>query len=302
MLIIGSLFEQIKEAWIKGKFHFCYKFRTRTLIRYHLFFSVSQCSSSSRGKHLVMLALNKQLKEKLRVVTLEHSRSSRKKIEIQTQGVDVKQKDRDPDYVPNSDNEHDNSSANESDAVAEPKQATSPTKKIHILSNVILNEAHNNANDDLEVDSAHSLITESTDTNHNNNNTMDIIKYVLQDIINTTVDKAEGKLYTKEGNMRKRRKFDEPPIERKRQKTETYRRDHQIKKPCKCALNCARKITYTRQKDINKQYWMLPKEQQKQFIFTCVKKSIKKKEKLRNKLQKGFILTNITYSLRKMKK
>lgn len=87
-------------------------------------------------------------------------------------------------------------------------------------------------------------------------------------------------MYTKKGTIRKRRIFDTTTAERKKQKRSSIMSDHKIKKACNknvCILKCSEKIKETRQTDINKQYWDLDKQSQRLFVHSCVKKLSKKK-------------------------
>ncbi|CAH0552235.1 unnamed protein product [Brassicogethes aeneus] len=188
--------------------------------------------SGSRCQRMVSLALNMQLKEKLNVI-----RSSNQ--------INKAKRNNDPDYVPGLSSELSHTSGSESDPSYEDRQITSSSKKVHILSNVLLvapasvNQADLNTPNYLNVD-------EEDCTGNPQENLSDIepeeIEFnpvqvfirenILQKIIDKAVKKAESKLYTKTGEIRKRKKFEEPLVERKKQKIESYKRAHEVKKSC----------------------------------------------------------------------
>lgn len=182
----------------------------------------------------------------------------------------TKHQEEDPDYAPGaceSDSSLDsNSSKNKQ------KQIKLLADKINNLSDVIIVPPASSQNIH-KVCLASSFEREST----SDTNIPEFINNILQDIVNMAAVSAETKMYTKKGDKRKRRQFEQPLTERKRQKVEDYARKHYVKKACKCKMNCARKIKYTRQKDINRQYWLLPKDQQRQFALSCVKRSAKQR-------------------------
>ncbi|KAK4879538.1 hypothetical protein RN001_007684 [Aquatica leii] len=80
-----------------------------------------------------------------------------------------------------------------------------------------------------------------------------------------------------------RKMFDDSPVKKKEAKKAKYQQEHSVKKNCCCKLQCSSKITCTRQKDINSQFWNLSKDQQKLFIFNLVKKFEKKRNTTKNK-------------------
>nr|CAI5850497.1 unnamed protein product [Callosobruchus analis] len=235
---------------------------------------------------MVSLALNIQLKEKLNVI-----RSSKQ--------VNKVKRNEDPDYVPGLSNGSDNARGNESSDPSYKFSQVTPPKQIHVLSDVIVVPKSVNQPDSNTLVTSYSTVQDCEENLQENScNTQPeeidfnpvqvfIRENILQDIINKSVQKSESKLYTKTGQLRKRKRFEEPLAERKKQKIESYRRAHEVKDPCQCKLNCTQKISHTRQRDINGQYWQLPKEQQKQFIWDSVKqfKKIGAQQKVKHHLE-----------------
>nr|CAI5862463.1 unnamed protein product [Callosobruchus analis] len=211
---------------------------------------------------MVSLALNIQLKEKLNVI-----RSSKQ--------VNKVKRNEDPDYVPGLSNGSGNARGNESSDPSYKFSQVTPPKQIHVLSDVIVVPKSENLQENL-------CNTQPEEIDFNPVQVF-IRENILQDIINKSVQKSESKLYTRTGQLRKRKRFEEPLAERKKQKVESYRRAHEVKDPCQCKLNCTQKISHTRQRDINGQYWQLPKEQQKQFIWDSVKQFKKNRSTTKNK-------------------
>ncbi|VEN39228.1 unnamed protein product [Callosobruchus maculatus] len=224
--------------------------------------SGSRCNSGSRCARMVSLALNIQLKEKLDVIR-------------RSKQINNAKRNKDPDYVPGLSNELGNRSGSETNRSYEYSQITSPSTKIHIVSNIMV------APPATVIQENVFDIMEPKEKEFNSIEVF-IREDILQDIIDKSVEKAESKLYTKTGKIRKRKIFEEPLVERKKQKIERYRRAHEVKKACKCKLSCSQKISYTRQKHINEQYWLLPKQQQKQFVLERVKQCKKGRSTTKN--------------------
>nr|CAI5849076.1 unnamed protein product [Callosobruchus analis] len=238
--------------------------------------------SGSRCKRMVSLALNIQLKEQLNVI-----RSSKQ--------VNKVKRNEDPDYVPGLSNGSGNARGNESSDPSYKFSQVTPPKQIHVLSDVIVVPKSVNQPDSNTLVTSYSTVQDceenlqedlcNTQPEEIDFNPVQVFirENILQDIINKSVQKSESKLYTKTGQLRKRKRFEEPLAERKKQKIESYRRAHEVKDPCQCKLNCTQKISHTRQRDINGQYWQLPKEQQKQFIWDSVKQFKKNRSTTKNK-------------------
>ncbi|KAF2884253.1 hypothetical protein ILUMI_21905 [Ignelater luminosus] len=113
------------------------------------------------------------------------------------------------------------------------------------------------------VDNANNVIQANKDENVKNStavtstllsDTEQHMQAVLVDIINTAVQKSERKLCSKQGELRKRRKFDESPTEKKKIKKEQYINNHKVKGACNCKLKCSTNLTPSRQAAINQQY------------------------------------------------
>ncbi|XP_050505580.1 uncharacterized protein LOC126883909 [Diabrotica virgifera virgifera] len=104
---------------------------------------------------------------------------------------------------------------------------------------------------------------------------------ILEDAVKKASHTSERELYTRKGELRKRRKFEEMPSERQVKKIKIYIDNHNVKEVCKCPMNCHRKISKTRRESINKQYWTLSKDQQRLFIFKCTKKFPKRRDTLK---------------------
>nr|CAI5861903.1 unnamed protein product [Callosobruchus analis] len=238
--------------------------------------------SGSRCNRMVSLALNIQLKEKLNVI-----RSSKQ--------VNKVKRNEDTDYVPGLSNGSGNARGNESSDPSYKFSQVTPPKQIHVLSDVIVVPKSVNQPGSNTLVTSYSTVQDCEENLQENLcNTLPeeidfnpvqvfIRENILQDIINKSVQKSESKLYTKTGQLRKRKRFEEPLAERRKEKIESYRRAHEVKGPCQCKLNCTQKISHTRQRDINGQYWQLPKEQQKQFIWDSMKQFKKNRSTTKNK-------------------
>lgn len=101
----------------------------------------------------------------------------------------------------------------------------------------------------------------------------------LIDSIVATAETRSSLKFTKKGTLRKRKKIEVPPAERKRQKLISIAEAHSIKKGCSehCILKCSARIPDERRISINKQYWLLDKEKRNNFLFSCVKRFDKKR-------------------------
>lgn len=73
------------------------------------------------------------------------------------------------------------------------------------------------------VEQEDSLSDMEAEENQFNTVQVFIRENILPEIINKAVDKSESKLYTKTGEIRKRKKFEEPLVERKKQKIELHK-------------------------------------------------------------------------------
>lgn len=102
--------------------------------------------------------------------------------------------------------------------------------------------------------------------------TFEIVQEIVDIILERVDSNKKSLLYTNKGEIRKRRKFDVPPKERKSLKLKEKVQGHGIKKPCRemCTKGCAKKITYARQKVINNEYWQMNTTEQSTFVYNNV--------------------------------
>ncbi|VEN45326.1 unnamed protein product [Callosobruchus maculatus] len=108
---------------------------------------------------------------------------------------------KDPDYAPGLSNELSNRSESEMNRCDEYSQITSPSTRIHIVSNImVVPPPRENVSDIIEPKEIEFSSIE-----------VFIREHILQDII-------ESKLYTKAGKIRESRKFEGPLVEGKKQK------------------------------------------------------------------------------------
>lgn len=244
------------------------------------FYILFVCSNlkMNRGKRLLMLALmNKNLQEKFKT-----ERSSGEKRKNETYDLD---------YVPESDESSDSSSCETEKKIVERHQKRHSSeiaqKKIKILSDITIESScshqpdanfivlENDYQENTNFDIANNF---SSGTNDESKNLRIVyIQSLLQDIFDNCMNIVERKLYTKTGELRKRKKYEDSPQERKRKKLQKYIKDHYVKESCKCPLKCGSKVTFERRIDINKQYWSMSHEEQKNFIYSKIKKFAKKR-------------------------
>ncbi|CAH1099867.1 unnamed protein product [Psylliodes chrysocephalus] len=85
---------------------------------------------------------------------------------------------------------------------------------------------------------------------------------------------------TKKGEQRRRKKFKYSTEKRKIIKRNKLRDSHSVRDGCgdQCKKKCNRKINQERRTDINNQFWNLDREQQHQFMLSCISQtSVKRK-------------------------
>ncbi|KAF2905965.1 hypothetical protein ILUMI_00196 [Ignelater luminosus] len=175
---------------------------------------------NNRGKHIVWLALNLRFRNRIKQI---------KKTNFRTYNYsdDGNFDNQDADYFPSEQTESD------SDELMKPFEKP----KFCILSEVTIHQKYKSNEPYLEphVDNANNVIQANKDQNVKkptavtSTDTEQHMQAVLVDIINMEVQKSERKLYTKQGELRKRRKFDESPTERKKIEKEQYINNHKVK-------------------------------------------------------------------------
>lgn len=111
----------------------------------------------------------------------------------------------------------------------------------------------------------------------------EVVVNLLNNIIKNVVETSEKNqltYYTKEGKVRKRKKYHTSLQERKKQKTDETIAKHGVQETCRenCTKKCSQTIDISRQSAINKEFWELTYEEQRQFIFSSAKKIIKKRK------------------------
>ncbi|CAG9773211.1 unnamed protein product [Ceutorhynchus assimilis] len=106
----------------------------------------------------------------------------------------------------------------------------------------------------------------------------DIIRTILTEVVEKVVGVERQLNFTKEGTVRKRKRYDIPLKDRKKMKLIKIVDKHDLKENCNenCKKLCQKNINRDRQKYINTEYWKLNKQEQKSFIFSKVEKTIKK--------------------------
>lgn len=108
----------------------------------------------------------------------------------------------------------------------------------------------------------------------------DVIE-TAQNIIDDAPETATS--YTKEGNLRKRKKYNINKETRKRIKLNQMKENHKLLPPCdpeKCKKKCNSKISEPRRSEINKQFWNLSWLERRTFIFnTCKRFAVKRRPK-----------------------
>lgn len=263
--------------------------------------------SNSRSKLLLSLALNKEFRDK--VDSYKRKRPSR---EIKSQDSDYEvgltKKTRKPLTVPSKRQRisqldtQDHLNANEiiksyihdvilSDILnrvfqeLDLKSNSESYKKINIISDLLLTSPHVAVSSvdrisheqEGEVNTLFELDNEDQNELYANC-TATFIRNFLDSIVMKATELVEAKAYTKRGSLRQRKKYDVNLLVRKEQKREKYSKKHYVKGSCVCKKKCSQKITYTRQKHLNTQFWALPTtEEQKLFAMSCVEKLEKKR-------------------------
>lgn len=240
-------------------------------------------SSCSRSKRILTLALNKDLQKKIESFKIPKCRKA-------------SNSDSDPEYFPDNASESSDKTGDTPQKKLKLQSTPGISKKVCILQNIVLRSPyHNNTkNEQNSLDQQNTNNNKQTAYNLENTNNIQqtpttyqdtftslndyISKTILEPIITHAVDLAEENLYKKkDGTLRKRKKYSESKIERKKQKHNKYLKDHYVQKICKCSLKCLNQIKYERQKSINQQFWKMSKNEQNMFVSSCIKKSLKKR-------------------------
>lgn len=154
-------------------------------------------------------------------------------------------------------------------------------------------ELNDNMEEELQNKTKHSMseIEENcegrVDDDQESETETDVIKSVLSDILGKVTDQVAGEMkkqYTKKGNLRKRKLFEETLVERKKRKIEERVALHDVKLPCneKCRLKCPTIFDLERQTQINKSFWEMSNTQQRTFVFGCIKRFTKQHKPVAN--------------------
>lgn len=224
---------------------------------------------ASRGKMLLTLALNQQLKEKIK----DYSSN---------QPLQKKQKfDEDEDYIPESNNNSDNSStdgsANEHSVEDHDKETRKP--KINILDNVLITPPNATAvNVPPSLSHEHEPLPLEDDIN-NTLTLVDFVQDIISDILDNVMQELNMMMFTKKGTLRQRRKHIFKVKERKSMNVLATKSNHQLKSVCndKCPKKCKEKITFSTRLIINKEFWLMGKKEQKNFILNSTTHTIPKR-------------------------
>lgn len=230
----------------------------------------------SRGKKIVSMVLNKKLQEK--ISQLKSNREPKQS----------SNDDDDPDYLP---------LYYDSSSVSSHHSDVSDLENYSEYGNQIANDGTKFENEEyripIEPDKSTRITILSDITlgpisgNHmaqgreNNQETMfeenemwikNMLISVVKQVVNMR-ENLEKYVYTKKGIIRKRKMFEAPLVERKKQKLQEKKKMHTVKLPCmKCIKNCPKKINVDRQEEINSQFWEMNNTNQRSFVFGCIRK------------------------------
>lgn len=151
--------------------------------------------------------------------------------------------------------------------------------KINIISDILLHKSQ-------------ETLAEETVNENPTEFIADFLNNVIEDAIEIC-EKNQLNKFTKEGKIRKRKIRDPIPLEeRKKHKREETIAKHAIQETCKenCRKKCSKVIDTNRQNAIHCEFWTLNYEQQRQFIFSSVKKIDKKRTTDRNSRRSNTIV------------
>lgn len=221
---------------------------------------------SSRSRKMLTLALNMQLAESHKETQLK-----RKKFNSRVAETD------DTDYVPknldevNSDSE---GSENEGDFITKRKG------RVNIISNTLVQPVQLN----LHVTAENQMDNELIERN-DNDDLYEIDQYTyfyneIKNIVFNAVKISDKRMYTKKGDIRKRKSYDISVSDRKKIKLNATKEKHQISGSCSksCPKKCSTNIPENRRLDINIQFWCLNREDQRNFMLNnTAKRPVKRK-------------------------
>lgn len=232
-------------------------------------------------KMLQLLALNKRQKEKI---------ADKKRHLLQIKNSTTLRGD-DPDYIPTDDSDTEMTEADathENNNLDKEKPSEEPKPKIIVLSNVLLTTSEkideppkNKPNtSDVKLWQNNFLVVPKDEDGKENNDIINVVTDILKNIVNNALYKSEQKTLTKKGTIRKRKKFDLSPTERKKIKISGKIEKHCVKQVCgnTCSRHCCKKINEHRRTEINKEFWKLNVNEQKNFIFHSVSQQATKRK------------------------
>lgn len=168
----------------------------------------------------------------------------------------------------------------------------------------------NNIIDNINIDSDYvpsddcgdDLLNNSCDSDGMNENIEHVIKELLSEIINKIGNEEQElpkrSIYTKKGQIRKRKIYETSVAERKEQKLQAVVNSHEVKTTCtNCRLKCPQKINSNRQEAINKEFWSLSRPEQQLSLMGCMNKISKKRSTTntynRNSRRKNSFIYNL---------
>ncbi|CAG9773557.1 unnamed protein product [Ceutorhynchus assimilis] len=128
----------------------------------------------------------------------------------------------------------------------------------------------------------------------NNNNVIVLVTEIVDILIGAAIEQSENReasLYTKTGQLRKRRRFSTSLQSRKKQKVEDKKNKHLLKDPCgdKCKKRCTKKISEEQRANINLNFWQLTDLEQKTFVLNMTeRKNTKRKASLDSRRSMSF--------------
>lgn len=214
---------------------------------------------SNRSKKIVALALNTELHQKIATFKNQNKTNRPKKND-------------DPEYLPRNMNNFD---LNSSESEFSDKENELQKNVKYPRTEIGLQQGENSGGELLDKN------------NEEYETATEVVKSILSDILAKVEEEATKnmkKVYTKKGNPRKRRLFEEPLAQRKKHKLETRVSSHGVQLPCneKCRLKCPSALNLERQTQINNQFWEISNTAQRAFILGCIKRCAKQSKKVDN--------------------
>lgn len=134
----------------------------------------------------------------------------------------------------------------------------------------------------------------SHSNNNSNNSVIALVTEIVENVIDAAIEQSENReanLYTKTGQLRKRRRFSTSLESRKKQKLEDKKNKHFLKDPCgdQCRKCCNKKFSEEQRANIHLNFWQLTDLEQKTFVLNMTeKKNAKRKVSLNSRRSLSF--------------